>query len=63
MSYSIGARAVAAAAEKLEMASLNGVVPDAAATDSLDALLNDTLISLGSDNALVGPGGGSHPPT
>jgi two-component system sensor histidine kinase BarA len=50
MSYSIGAKAVAAAAGELEMASLNGAVPDDAAAVSLEALLTDTLIFLGSGN-------------
>jgi signal transduction histidine kinase/CheY-like chemotaxis protein/HPt (histidine-containing phosphotransfer) domain-containing protein len=56
MSYSIGAKAVAAAAAELEMASLNGAVPDDAATEALGALLNDTLAALGSGAALARPG-------
>jgi HPt (histidine-containing phosphotransfer) domain-containing protein len=48
MSYSIGAKAVAAAAAELETVGLNGTIPDKFATDGLSALLSDTLASLGS---------------
>jgi two-component system sensor histidine kinase BarA len=48
MSYSIGAKAVATAAAELEIASLDGAIPDDAATASLAALLADTLAFLGS---------------
>jgi signal transduction histidine kinase/CheY-like chemotaxis protein/HPt (histidine-containing phosphotransfer) domain-containing protein len=48
MSYSIGAKAVAGAASELEMASLDGIIPDFTATERLDALLTDTLTSLSS---------------
>jgi len=53
MSYSLGAKAVAAAAAELETVSLNGTVPDKFATDGLSALLSDTLASLGSPGQLV----------
>jgi signal transduction histidine kinase/CheY-like chemotaxis protein/HPt (histidine-containing phosphotransfer) domain-containing protein len=46
MSHTIGAKAVAAAAEELELASRDGIVPDSAATEALTAILNDTLASL-----------------
>jgi two-component system sensor histidine kinase BarA len=53
MSYSIGAKAVAAAAAELETVGLNGTIPDKFATDGLSALLSDTLASLGSPGQLV----------
>jgi signal transduction histidine kinase/CheY-like chemotaxis protein len=53
MSYSIGAKAVAAAAGELEAVSLNGTVPDKFATDELSSLLSDTLASFGSPGQLV----------
>ena len=46
MSHTIGAKAVAAAAEQLEMTSRDGLVPDDAATAALDILLTKTLASL-----------------
>jgi HPt (histidine-containing phosphotransfer) domain-containing protein len=46
MSHTIGAKAVAAAAEQLEMTSRDGLVPDDAATAALDILLTNTLASL-----------------
>ena len=47
MSYTIGAKAVAAAAAELEMTSRDGIVPEEAATRELDRLLTSTLASLG----------------
>ena len=46
MSYTIGAKAVAAAAAELEMTSRDGIVPNEAARKALDALLAKTLASL-----------------
>ena len=46
MSYTIGAKAVAAAAAELETAGREGTVPNDAAREALDLLLNDTLASL-----------------
>jgi DNA-binding NarL/FixJ family response regulator len=46
MSYTIGASGVAAAAADLEAASLDGAIPENAATGALDALLRETLAAL-----------------
>jgi signal transduction histidine kinase/CheY-like chemotaxis protein/HPt (histidine-containing phosphotransfer) domain-containing protein len=46
MSHTIGAKAVAAAAEELEMAGRRGKIPGEAVTKALSVLLGDTLASL-----------------
>jgi two-component system sensor histidine kinase BarA len=51
MSYSIGAKAVAARAAELEAEGLAGAIPTEAAISSLSALLGDTIISLGDNES------------
>jgi HPt (histidine-containing phosphotransfer) domain-containing protein len=46
MSHTIGAKAVAMAAEELELTSRDGVVPDEAAREALEGLLAKTLAAL-----------------
>ena len=54
MSYTIGASGVAAAAAELEMASLDGAIPEPATTEALDNLLRKTLTALDLENCSVG---------
>jgi two-component system sensor histidine kinase BarA len=54
MSHTIGASGVAMAAAELEAASLNGTIPEKAATEALDVLLCETLAALDIDGCSVG---------